>query len=210
MGAVAGLVAGALSMAAGEYVSVSSQADTEKADIEREKNTKKKKKTKNKKGDVNELLKNISIPKGLELESIDLEKAQFLCSLPKSLGINPENQKEITLNTGRFGPYLKCENKSARIENIEEIFSIGINRAITLIAEAKPGRMSSSIIKDLGEHPDDKKPIRVMKGQYGPYIKYKSLNATIPEEKDPTDLTMEEALILIEKRKEYDKNKKKK
>ena len=175
-----------------------------------EKTPKKKRKTKKTKSDVNELLKNVSIPKGLELDSIDLEKAQFLCSLPKILGINPENQKDITLNTGRFGPYLKCENKSARIENIEEIFSIGLNRAITLIAEAKPGRMSSSIIKDLGEHPEDKKPVRVMKGQYGPYIKYKSLNATIPEEKDPTELTMEEALILIEKRKEYDKTKKKK
>ena len=179
-------------------------------EIEVEKVTKKKKKSKKLKSDVNELLKNVSIPKGLELESIDLEKAQFLCALPKSLGINPENQKEITLNTGRFGPYLKCENKSARIENIEEIFSIGLNRAITLIAEAKPGRMSSSIIKDLGEHPEDKKTVRVMKGQYGPYIKYKSLNATIPEEKDPTELTMEEALILIEKRKEYDKTKKSK
>ena len=179
-------------------------------DIKVEKITKKKKKTKKLKLDVNELLKNVSIPKGLELESIDLEKAKFLCSLPKSLGTNPENQKEIILNTGRFGPYLKCENKSARIENIEEIFSIGLNRAITLIAEAKPGRMSSSMIKDLGEHPEDKKPVRVMKGQYGPYIKYKSLNATIPEEKDPTELTMEEALILIEKRKEYDKTKKSK
>ncbi len=180
------------------------------SDLEVEKNSKKKKKTKKLKSDVNELLKNVSIPKGLELESINLEKAQFLCSLPKSLGINPDNQKDITLNVGRFGPYLKCENKSARIENVEEIFSIGLNRAITLIAEAKPGRMSSSMIKDLGEHPEDKKPVRVMKGQYGPYIKYKSLNATIPEEKDPTELTMEEALILIEKRKEYDKSKKSK
>ena len=178
--------------------------------ISDEKILKKKKKTKKNKTNVNELLKNVSIPKGLELESIDLEKAKFLCSLPKSLGTNPENQKEIILNTGRFGPYLKCENKSARIENIEELFSIGLNRAVTLIAEAKPGRMSSSIIKDLGEHPEDKKPVRVMKGQYGPYIKYKSLNATIPEEKDLTELTMEEALILIEKRREYDKNKKNK
>ncbi len=177
--------------------------------IEEEK-PKKRKKTKKHKSDVNELLKNVSIPKGIELESIDLEKAQFLCSLPKSLGINPDNKKEITLNTGRFGPYLKCENKSARIENVEEIFSIGLNRAITLIAEAKPGRMSSSIIKDLGEHPEDKKPVRIMKGQYGPYIKYKSLNATIPEEKDPTELTIEDALILIEKRKEYDRSKKNK
>jgi len=177
--------------------------------IEEEK-PKKRKKTKKKKPEVNELLKNVSIPKGIKLESIDLDKAKFLCSLPKSLGINPENQKEITLNTGRFGPYLKCENKSARIENVDEIFSIGLNRAITLIAEAKPGRISSSIIKDLGEHPEDKKPVRIMKGQYGPYIKYKSLNATIPEEKDPTEITMEEALILIEKRREYDKNKKQK
>ena len=175
--------------------------------IEKE-NKKKKKKTKKAKKDVNELLKNISIPKGIELDSIDIDKARFLCSLPKSLGINPDNQKEIFLNTGRFGPYLKCENKSARLENVEEIFSIGLNRAITLIADAKPGRMSSSIIKDLGEHPEDKKPVRIMKGQYGPYIKYKSLNATIPEEKDPTELNMEEALILIEKRREYDKNKK--
>ena len=131
-----------------------------------------------------------------------------MCSLPKSLGVNPENQKDIILNSGRFGPYLKCENKSAKIENVEEIFSIGLNRAITLIAEAKPGKMSISIVKDLGEHPADKKPVRVMKGRYGPYIKYKSLNAIIPEGKNPLELNMEEALILIEKRKEYDKNNK--
>jgi len=169
---------------------------------------KKKKSKKKKVKKENNNLKNVSIPKGISIDSIDLNRGKFLCSLPKSLGINPENQKEIFLNSGRFGPYLKCENKSARIENVEEIFSIGLNRAITLIAEAKPGRMSSSIIKDLGLHPEDKKPIRIMKGQYGPYIKYKSLNATIPEEKDPLEINIEEALILIEKRKEYDRNKK--
>jgi len=178
----------------------------ESKNIEIEKEPKKKRKTKKK----NDNFKNVSIPKGLEIDSIDLSKAQFLCSLPISLGKNPDNDKDINLYVGRFGPYLKCENKSARIENVDEIFSIGLNRAITLIAEAKPGRISSSIIKDLGEHPEDKKPVRVMKGQYGPYIKYKSLNATIPEEKDPTEITMEEALILIEKRKEYDKSKKRK
>ena len=167
-------------------------------------------KKKKKKKTINENFKNVSIPKGISIDSIDLDKAKFLCSLPKVLGINPENEKEITLNSGRFGPYLKCENKSARLENVEEIFNIGLNRAITLIAEAKPGRISSSLIKDLGEHPEDKKPVRIMKGQYGPYIKYKSLNATIPEEKDPTELTMEEALILIEKRREYDRNKRRK
>ena len=179
----------------------------EKEIIEEDEKTKKKKR-KLKKEENN--LKNVSIPKGIEIENIDLEKAKYLCSLPLSLGKNPENDKDITVNVGRFGPYLKCENKSARLENVDELFTIGLNRAVTLIAEAKPGRISSSMIKDLGEHPEDKKPVRIMKGQYGPYIKYKSLNATIPEEKDPVELTMEEALILIEKRKEYDRNKKKK
>jgi len=179
------------------------QYEKEKEELEVKKKRGRKKKTEN------EHLKNVSIPKGVDIDSIDLNKAKYLCSLPKILGQHPENKQDITLNSGRFGPYLKCENKSARLENVEDLFSIGINRAITLIADAKPGRISSSLIKDLGEHPEDKKPVRIMKGQYGPYIKYKSLNATIPEEKDPSELTMEEALILIEKRKEYDKTKKK-
>ena len=178
----------------------------EKEVVEEEIKSKKRKKVKKK----DDNLKNVSIPKGIDFKNIDIDKAKFLCSLPISLGKNPDNNKDITLNVGRFGPYLKCENKSARLENVDELFSIGLNRAITLIAEAKPGRISSALIKDLGEHPEDKKPVRIMKGQYGPYIKYKSLNATIPEEKDPTEVTMEEALILIEKRKEYDKNKKRK
>ena len=169
-----------------------------------------KKSKKTKKSKKNENLKNVSIPKGIDIDSIDLEKAKFLCSLPKIIGIHPDSGKDITLNSGRFGPYLKCDSKSARLENVEELFTIGLNRAIILIAEAKPGRISSSLIKDLGEHPEDKKPVRIMKGQYGPYIKYKSLNATIPEEKDPLEINMEEALILIEKRKEYDKSKKRK
>ncbi len=179
------------------------QYEKEKDELETKKKKGRKKKIEN------EHLKNVSIPKGIDVDSVDLDKAKYLCSLPKILGQHPENGHDITLNSGRFGPYLKCENKSARLENVEDLFSIGINRAITLIAEAKPGRISSSLIKDLGEHPEDKKPVRIMKGQYGPYIKYKSLNATIPEEKDPNELTMEEALILIEKRKEYDKTKKK-
>ena len=170
----------------------------------------KNKRKKSKKKKENENLKNVSIPKGLQIENVDLEKAKYLCSLPKIIGKHPDLNEDISINVGRFGPYLKCSNKSARIESIDELFTIGLNRAVTLISEAKPGRMSSSEIKNLGEHPEDKKPVRIMKGQYGPYIKYKSLNATIPENKDPIEITMEEALILIEKRKEYDKSRKKK
>ena len=181
----------------------------ELSDEELENIKKPKTKTKKKKKEESNF-KNVSIPKGLDIENVDLDKAKYLCSLPKIIGKHPDLEKDITINVGRFGPYLKCDNKSARLESIDELFNIGLNRAITLISEAKPGRISSSMIKDLGEHPEDKKPVRIMKGQYGPYIKYKSLNATIPEEKDPAELTMEEALILIEKRKEYDRSKKKK
>ena len=163
---------------------------------------KKKKKIKKKNNMIN-----VSIPKSINVDGIKLDQAKFLCSLPKILGQSPETGKDIILNSGRFGPYLKCENKSATLENVEEIFSIGINRAITLLANAKPGRISSSIIKYLGEHPEDKQPVRIMKGQYGPYIKYKSLNATVPKEKELNEITMKEALILLEKRKKYDKNK---
>ena len=120
------------------------QFEKEKEELE----TKKKKGRKKK--NENEHLKNVSIPKGIDVDSVDLDKAKYLCSLPKVLGQHPENKQDITLNSGRFGPYLKCENKSARLENVEDLFSIGINRAITLIAEAKPGRISSSLIKDLG------------------------------------------------------------
>ena len=175
------------------------------------KKLKKQKKAKKRKEKDNTNFKNVSIPKGISIDSIDLQRANFLCSLPKTnWSTSRYAGKDITLNSGRFGPYLKCENKSARIESVEDIFTIGLNRAVTMIAEAKPGRISSSEIKHLGEHPEDKKPVRVMKGKFGPYIKYKSLNATIPEEKDPNEITMDDALILIEKRIEYDKNKRRK
>ena len=153
-------------------------------------------------------MKNFSIPKGISPNDIDLNKAKFLSGLPKVLGKYPENNEDITLNNGRFGPYVKCANKSATLETPEDIFSIGLNKAVTLIAEAKPGRRSSNEIKNLGEHPEDKKPVKVMKGQFGPYIKYKTINATIPDDKDPNDITMEEALVYIDKRLEYDAQKK--
>jgi len=153
-------------------------------------------------------MKNVSIPKGISLDDIDLDKARFLASLPKVLGQYPENSMDITLNNGRYGPYVKCDKKSATLEAPEDIFSIGLNKAITMIADAKPGRRSSNEIKLIGEHPEDKKPVKVMKGSYGPYIKYKTINATIPDDKDPESVTMEEALDLIEKRLEYDATKK--
>ena len=159
-------------------------------------------------GNEDKEMKNVSIPKGISVDDIDLIKARFLASLPKVLGQYPENNLDITLNNGRYGPYVKCDKKSATLEAPEDIFTIGINKAVTLIAEAKPGRRSSNEIKTIGEHPEDKKPIKIMKGSYGPYVKYKTINATIPDDKDPESITIEEALDLIQKRLEYDALKK--
>ena len=83
---------------------------------------KKTKKGKKRKEKDNTNFKNVSIPKGISIDSIDLQRANFLCSLPKVIGQHPDMGKDITLNSGRFGPYLKCENKSARIETSEDIF----------------------------------------------------------------------------------------
>merc|ERR1712167_388078 len=89
---------------------------------ELEKVEEKPKKGRKKKKKDNDHLRNVSIPKGIEVDNVNLQQAKFLCSLPKILGQNPDNGKDITLNSGRFGPYLKCESKSARLENVEEIF----------------------------------------------------------------------------------------
>jgi len=147
--------------------------------------------------------KRSSVPKGISPSIIDLEKAKYLLSLPREIGTHPESGEVITVNYGRYGGYLSCAEKNASLEDNSEIFDIGINRAVDLLANAKPGRLrSSSEIKTLGEHPDDKKPVKVMKGKFGPYIKYKTINATIPEQIDPENIEMDEALDLIEKKQE--------
>ena len=162
--------------------------------------------------DTKDKPKRSSIPKGIPAAEIDLAKANYLLSLPREIGLHPESGEMITISYGRYGGYLSCAEKNASLEDISEFFEIGINRAVSLLANAKPGRLrSSSEIKTLGDHPDDKKPVKVMKGKFGPYIKYKTINATIPDQYDPETISMDEALDLIERKLEKDgKSKKKK
>ena len=162
--------------------------------------------------DTKDKPKRSSVPKGIPAAEIDLAKANYLLSLPREIGLHPESGEMITINYGRYGGYLSCAEKNATLEDISEFFEIGINRAVSLLANAKPGRLkSSSEIKTLGDHPDDKKPVKVMKGKFGPYIKYKTINATIPDQYDPETISMDEALDLIERKLEKDgKSKKKK
>ncbi len=139
-----------------------------------------------------------SVPKGLDPATIDLEKALQLLSLPREVGRHPETGEPILAGIGRFGPYVQHGRTYASLPSVEEVFTIGINRAVDLIAE-KEARTTRREIKSLGEHPEGGE-IQVMNGRYGPYVKWKRINATIPKDIAPEDITLEQALELLEKK----------
>ena len=150
-------------------------------------------------GEDNEKPKRSGLPKDMRPADMTLDYALRLLSLPRLVGKHPETGEDITADLGRYGPYLKHGKQSASLETIDEIFEIGVNRAVTVIAEKKskaPAR-GSSVIKELGEHPDDGKPVNVMNGRYGPYVKHNKINATIPKDEEPDSVTLERALELI-------------
>jgi DNA topoisomerase I len=143
--------------------------------------------------------KRASIPKGTDPDAIDLERALALLSLPREVGIHPESGKPITAGYGRFGPYVQCDGKYASLSTPEEVFEVGANRAITLLAEkaAKGAQRGASVIKELGEHPEGGGKVQVLNGRYGPYVKHEKINATIPRDRAPEDITLAEAVELI-------------
>jgi DNA topoisomerase-1 len=145
--------------------------------------------------------KRAGIPKGKQPAEMTLEMALKLLSLPRVVGTHPETGDEITADIGRYGPYIKAGKLSASLETPEEVFEIGVNRAVTVIAERKakgPARAAgASVISELGEHPDDGKPVRVLDGRFGPYVKYDKVNATVPKDENPAELTLERGLELI-------------
>ncbi|RWB20158.1 type I DNA topoisomerase [Mesorhizobium sp.] len=146
--------------------------------------------------------KRSSLPKGWTAESIDHEKAIALLSLPRDVGKHPETGKMISAGLGRYGPFVLHDGTYANLESIEDVFSIGLNRAVSVIAEKQQkgkGRNGATpaALKELGDHPDGGGKIVVRDGKYGPYVNYGKVNATLPKGKDPQSVTMEEALALI-------------
>ncbi len=140
-----------------------------------------------------------SIPKGWDPEGIDLDRALSLLSLPREIGVHPETGKPIVAGFGRFGPYVQHDGKYASLSSADEVFEVGINRAVTLIAEKAAGRArrGASVIKELGEHPELGGKIEVLSGRYGPYVKHGKVNATIPKGLNPEEVTLAEAVPLI-------------
>ncbi|MGV1013956.1 MAG: topoisomerase C-terminal repeat-containing protein, partial [Methyloceanibacter sp.] len=143
--------------------------------------------------------KRTSIPKGTDPDSVELDRALALLSLPREIGLHPESGKPILAGYGRYGPYVQHDGKYASLGTPEEVFEVGINRAVSLLAEKAANRrpQSSSVIKELGEHPELGGKVQVLTGRYGPYVKHSKVNATIPKDREPEQLTMAEAVELI-------------
>jgi DNA topoisomerase-1 len=146
--------------------------------------------------------KRSGLPKGTDKSDVDLEMAIKLLSLPREVGLHPEDGKKISANFGRFGPYVAHDGIYASLPSPEDVFDIGLNHAVTLLAEKKakgPGRRGAQTLKDLGAAPDGK-PVKVLKGKFGPYVSDGETNATLPEGMEPDSVTMEQALALIAER----------
>jgi DNA topoisomerase-1 len=161
-------------------------------------------------------LKRSSLPKGWTPASIDLEKALRLLSLPREVGIHPEDNAVILAGIGRYGPYVQHSGTYANLESAEEVFEVGLNRAVTVLAEKRAGggrgrgRTEAAALKDLGVHPETGKPVKILSGRFGPYIKHGDTNANVPKGSEPGDLTLEEAVRLLAEREAKGGGKKKK
>ena len=149
--------------------------------------------------------KRSSLPKGWIASAMDLEKALRLLSLPREVGKHPDDGKVITAGLGRFGPFVLHDGTYANLENADEVFDVGLNRAVAILADkraggGRPQRAAAAALAELGNHPEDGKPIRVLSGRFGPYIKHGDTNANVPKGKDPAAITLEEAVALIAER----------
>jgi len=145
--------------------------------------------------------KRVSIPKGTDPEDITFEIAVALLALPRDMGEHPETGKMIQAGIGRYGPYVKHAGVFVSLTPEDDVLSVGLNRAIALLADAKnkPGRGgAATTLKDLGAHPVDGKPITVRSGRYGPYVKHLKTNATLPKGTEPEDLSLEDAVTLLD------------
>ena len=145
-----------------------------------------------------------SLPKGWQASEVDLEKALMLLSLPREIGPHPEDGEMVEAGIGRYGPFIKHGKIYANIKDVNDVFTIGMNRAVEELArKAASGgwrgaaRAAAKPLKELGEHPSEGGTISVFDGRYGPYIKHEKINVTLPKDVTPEDVTLDMAVALI-------------
>ena len=144
-----------------------------------------------------------SLPKGWQPAGMDLPRALALLSLPRDIGPHPDDGQMISAGIGRFGPFLRHGTTYANLREVDEVFSVGMNRAVELLAQkaaARPGRGArtpTEPLRTLGDHPSGG-AITVMPGRYGPYVKWDKVNATLPKDATPETVTLDQAIALID------------
>ncbi|MDP8916447.1 MAG: type I DNA topoisomerase [Pseudomonadota bacterium] len=147
--------------------------------------------------------KRSSLPKGWTAAGMDLDRALKLLNLPREVGLHPEDGQPILAALGRYGPYVQHGKTYANVETIEDVFEIGINRAVALIAEKRAGGgrpqrgASAAPLKEFGKHPETGEPIVALSGRYGDYLKSGSVNVTLPKGADLGAMTLEQAAGLV-------------
>jgi DNA topoisomerase-1 len=140
--------------------------------------------------------KRVSVPKNVAPDTVDLAIAQKLLALPRDLGPHPEGGKKVVAAIGRFGPYVSHDGQFKSIPKEESVFDIGLDRAVALLKEPKQFGARGAL-KVLGKHPDDNQPVALYSGRYGAYVKHGKVNATLPDQNAINNITLEEALELI-------------
>jgi DNA topoisomerase-1 len=148
------------------------------------------------KADVAEKPRRVSVPKGISPADLDLKTALALLALPREVGRHPESGEPIGAGIGRFGPYLKHGTVYKSLPDDDDVLTIGLNRAVVLLAEGRQ-RAAAAPGRALGEHPADGKPITVGSGRYGPYVKHRSLYASLPKTMTADDVTLDQAIELL-------------
>jgi DNA topoisomerase-1 len=149
--------------------------------------------------------KRSSLPRGWEATTLTLEKALQLLSLPREVGLHPESGQPITAGIGRYGPFILHDGKYANLPDVEEVFTVGINRAVDLIAQKAAGgfgRGKGATPAAIQTFEHDNGPVTVRAGRYGPYVNQGKVNATIPKDVKPEDVTLAQALEWIAARAE--------
>jgi DNA topoisomerase-1 len=162
--------------------------------------------------DSDEKPKRSSIPKGIDPANVDLDKALQLLSLPRFVGTHPDGGP-ITAGLGRFGPFILHEHDGAKtyanLDSVEDVFTVGLNRAVTILADKKAGKgggrfgrgpAQRQVLKDLGEHPQEGGKVEILNGRYGPYIAHDKVFANVPKGKEPAAVTLDEAVLLLAER----------
>ena len=145
--------------------------------------------------------KRASLPKGLDPKALKVDQAVELLSLPRELGAHPRSGKPVLANAGRFGPYVMCDGDFRSLKKDDNLYTVTFERAMELLSAEKKGRGGSTMIKEVGPHPKDKKPIQLMDGKFGRYVKHGATNATLPKDMNPDNLGVPEAVALLDARK---------